>query len=106
MTRAPANRTSARFTHAYRAQVFAQVLEALAFAHERGFVHRDIKPANMLLEDRGGKTVVRLADFGLARLYETSQLSGVTLPGTAVLNGSVSDDGLPSPAVLTIAWVR
>ncbi len=58
-----------------------QVLDALEYAHARGFVHRDIKPANMLLEDRGGKTVVRLADFGLARLYEASQLSGVTLPG-------------------------
>ncbi|MFO0810439.1 MAG: FHA domain-containing serine/threonine-protein kinase [Gemmataceae bacterium] len=58
-----------------------QLLDALEYAHGRGFVHRDIKPANMLLEDRGGSRAVRLADFGLARLYEVSQLSGVTLPG-------------------------
>jgi serine/threonine-protein kinase len=57
-----------------------QVLEALEHAHERGFVHRDIKPANVLLEADGKRRRVKLADFGLARVYESSQLSGLTLP--------------------------
>ncbi len=58
-----------------------QLLEALEYAHARGFVHRDIKPANMLVTEAGGREVVRLADFGLARVYHASELSGLTLGG-------------------------
>src|SRR5205814_1327112 len=49
--------------------------------HERGFVHRDIKPSNMLITHVGGKEEVRLADFGLARVYQASHLSGLTMTG-------------------------
>src|SRR5436189_104546 len=58
-----------------------QLLEALEYAHAKGFVHRDIKPANLLVEEAGGREVPKLADFGLARVYQTSQLSGLTMMG-------------------------
>jgi len=46
-------------------QIFDQVLEGLAFAHDNGVVHRDIKPENIqLLPD--GRVVI--TDFGIARL--------------------------------------
>jgi len=56
-----------------------QLLEALEYGHARRFVHRDIKPANLLIATEGGRETVKLADFGLARVYQTSQLSGLTM---------------------------
>jgi hypothetical protein len=58
-----------------------QMLDALAYAHSKRFVHRDIKPANLLVATDGGRDVARLADFGLARVYQASQLSGLTMTG-------------------------
>ncbi|MBP0595191.1 protein kinase [Paraburkholderia sp. LEh10] len=40
---------------------------ALAYAHERGFVHCDFKPANVFLTDMGE---VKVIDFGIARVFQ------------------------------------
>jgi serine/threonine-protein kinase len=58
-----------------------QLLSALSYAHARGFVHRDIKPANLLIAQEGDKKSVKLADFGLARIYQESRMSGLTVEG-------------------------
>ncbi len=63
------------------AGLVCQLLQALDYAHQRGVVHRDIKPSNMLLTQANGREEVRLADFGLARVYQASQLSGLTMTG-------------------------
>jgi serine/threonine-protein kinase len=62
-------------------RLITQVLAALVYAHQRGFVHRDIKPSNILVESSGRKKSVRVADFGLARIYLGSKLSGLTMQG-------------------------
>jgi serine/threonine-protein kinase len=60
-----------------------ELLEALEYAHGQGCVHGDIKPGNVLLtEPDGGKAM--LTDFGLARKYQASPLSGLTLMGEDV----------------------
>ncbi|VTT98619.1 serine threonine protein kinase : Protein kinase domain with FHA domain OS=Singulisphaera acidiphila (strain ATCC BAA-1392 / DSM 18658 / VKM B-2454 / MOB10) GN=Sinac_0554 PE=3 SV=1: Pkinase [Gemmataceae bacterium] len=60
-----------------------RILDALAHAHGSGFVHRDVKPGNMLVVAGATGEVVKVSDFGLARAYESSGLSGLTTDGSA-----------------------
>lgn len=59
---------------------FEQLLGALAATHALGIVHRDVKSANLLVRRDG---VVKLADFGIARLpTDAMRLTGGIPPGT------------------------
>jgi serine/threonine-protein kinase len=58
-----------------------QLARALEIAHEQGVIHRDIKPHNMVVEPSG---VLKVMDFGIARLARQPQESGVTQAGMIV----------------------
>ena len=59
-----------------------QAALGLQHAHERGMVHRDIKPANLIFAVEGKKGVVRVLDFGLAKVTSEGQPdSGLTREG-------------------------
>ena len=57
-----------------------QVCSGLAHAHECGVIHRDIKPQNLLLT--ADRQVVKIADFGVARLDATE--GAITRVGTNI----------------------
>jgi serine/threonine protein kinase len=60
-------------------EIARQICAGLHEAHARGIVHRDLKPANIMIEQSG---VVKIMDFGIARLsHETGQGTS-TIVGT------------------------
>ncbi|WP_437337402.1 protein kinase domain-containing protein [Sorangium sp. So ce394] len=52
--------------------VFTPALQALNTAHARGIIHRDLKPSNIFITRTDGGAVVKLLDFGIAKLEEPS----------------------------------
>lgn len=54
-----------------------QVAEGLQCASDIGMVHRDIKPANLLLKNDSIDALVKISDFGLARLHQQAQYEGL-----------------------------
>ncbi|KKM77778.1 hypothetical protein LCGC14_1366620 [marine sediment metagenome] len=60
-------------------RIVADVADALAYAHSKGVVHRDIKPANIMRIENG---IVKVTDFGIARVAESSRTQTGTVLGT------------------------
>ncbi|UPY37357.1 serine/threonine-protein kinase [Sediminicoccus sp. KRV36] len=60
-------------------RVMEQMLAGLDYSHKRGVVHRDIKPANLMLTAEGQ---VKIADFGIARIENSSMTQIGTVMGT------------------------
>jgi eukaryotic-like serine/threonine-protein kinase len=58
-----------------------QLCRALEVAHEQGVIHRDIKPHNIVVEPSG---VLKVMDFGIARLANRSKDEGLTKEGMSI----------------------
>ncbi len=60
-------------------RVFAEVCDAVHYAHQRGVLHRDLKPSNILIDDRSDTP--RIIDFGIAKFMDEAtviQLTSIT----------------------------
>jgi serine/threonine-protein kinase len=62
-------------------EVADRLLDVLAAAHDRSILHRDIKPENLFMTDAG---VLKVLDFGIARLSELDLGSSKTEAGTVL----------------------
>jgi len=64
--------------------ILVPVVEALAAAHVEGVIHRDVKPANVMLHKGNNGEVVKVLDFGVAKLIDV----GGEHPGGHLGNGT------------------
>lgn len=79
-----------------RLRLIESVCQAIQHAHDKAVIHRDIKPSNLLVADVDGEPVVKVIDFGLARLMERA-------PGEALTE---SDALIGTPAYLSPEQIR
>jgi eukaryotic-like serine/threonine-protein kinase len=61
--------------------IISQALDALSYAHAQGYIHRDIKDQNILVKGAWPNLSAKLTDFGLAKSFTQSGMSGVTVAG-------------------------
>jgi serine/threonine protein kinase len=74
--------TEGKMAPAEALEIFRQILSAMAAAHAAGILHRDLKPDNILLSQEHGTVVVRITDFGIAKVLSGVLRAGDTRDGT------------------------
>lgn len=67
------------------ARVASRVISGLRVAHGAGVVHRDLKPDNVFLCEDGS---VKVLDFGIAKIFESSVDQGPSLTATSAIVGT------------------
>lgn len=72
--------------------IFKQVAEALKSAESHKIVHRDLKPANIMVIDAGDRQIIKILDFGLAKIIDGDKIGQ---------NITVTQNAIGSPAYMS-----
>ncbi|PKN25406.1 MAG: hypothetical protein CVU65_08895 [Deltaproteobacteria bacterium HGW-Deltaproteobacteria-22] len=68
--------------------IVEQVCDALYVVHQNGIIHRDMKPSNVFLARKGMRTVVKILDFGIAKIQDSMRQDGEMLTSTGAVLGT------------------
>lgn len=71
--------------------IFIQICDGLAYAHEHGIIHRDLKPSNIMIVHLDGQLeggTVKIVDFGIARIVHLDPEEGLSMTRTGEIFGS------------------
>lgn len=81
---------TAGYVHEFEAiDIFRQTCKGLLHAHHKGVLHRDLKPANLvLLSDEDATVLVKIVDFGIAKLMSGGSTPTQSLTKTGDVLGS------------------
>lgn len=80
------------YTEQEAADTIRPIVDAIRYCHESNIVHRDLKPENLLYETKEDESVIKISDFGLAKMIGDDQFA-TTACGTPgyvapeILNG-------------------
>lgn len=70
-------------------ELFTQICDAVAHAHQRKVLHRDLKPSNIMLVYRDNQPPLPvIVDFGIAKVVDPGQQQGMNLTQTGEIFGS------------------
>ncbi|RHZ54058.1 hypothetical protein Glove_431g23 [Diversispora epigaea] len=70
------------YTEKDAASLVQNVLEGLAYLHDREIVHRDLKPENLLFKDKSDDAILMITDFGLSKILKNQNEILMTACGT------------------------
>jgi serine/threonine protein kinase len=68
--------------------IILQICSALQAAHDRGIVHRDMKPGNCFRLERGEVEIIKVLDFGIAKVATDDPDGGRSLTRTGMIFGT------------------
>lgn len=66
------------YNEADASKAFRMILQGLEYLHSKGILHRDLKPENILLSEKSENAVIKIADFGLAKVISEQGMTTTT----------------------------
>lgn len=66
-------RSRATYTERDVAEVVRQIMSAVRYMHQNHVCHRDLKPENLLCEGAVDEFRIKVADFGISRMYKVGE---------------------------------
>ncbi len=83
-------RREGRISVAAAARILSQAAKALRRAHDAGIIHRDLKPGNIFLSRVDDEEIVKILDFGVAKMRRSGVLEEQLMTQTGIVFGSPS----------------